>query len=162
MSALEYKKFRVRTAIKSFRDLDVYKNATQLSADIFKLKLPEKYRKSEKIKAELNILFDLSKNIPRLIAESHSQKFTDLPGASGKLEKAAQICNLIVSKIDFLSIVVDDAEFRGLLLTILNKYPTNKMKILNLKKAWNKVWGDKKGAFFAPSQKAKDNSNKIK
>lgn len=150
---LEYKKFRVRTAIKSFRDLDVYKNATQLSADIFKLKLPEKYRKSEKIKAELSILFDLSKNVPRLIAESHSQKFTDLKGASGKLEKAAQICNLIVSKIDFLSIVIDDAEFRGLLLAILNKYPANKIKILNLKRAWNRVWGDKSPKAVFPKKK---------
>lgn len=151
--SLEYKKFRVRTPVKSFRDLDVYKNTTQLSADVFKLKLPEKYRKSEKIKTELNILFDLSKNIPRLIAESHSQKFTDLPGASGKLEKAAQICNLIVSKIDFLSIVIDDAEFRGLLLAILNKYPTNKIKILNLKRAWNRVWGDKSPKIVSPKKK---------
>lgn len=145
---LEYKKFRVRTPVKSFRDLDVYKNTTLLSADIFKLKLPEKYRKSEKIKNELSILFDLSKNIPRIIAEAHSRKFTDLSGASTHLEDAAQLINLIIAKIDFLSVVVDDSEFRGSLLTIMNKYPANKRKILNLKKAWNRVFGNKKTAPF--------------
>jgi hypothetical protein len=142
---LEYKKFRVRTPIKSFRDLDVYKNTTMLAADVFKLKLPEKYRKSEKIKTELVILFDLAKNVPRIIAESHSRKFTDLPGASAHLEDAAQLINLIIAKIDFLSVVIDDPDFRGLLLTIVNKYPTNKIKILNLKRAWNKVYPDKWG-----------------
>ncbi len=143
MPNLEYKKFRVRTPIKSFRDLDVYKNTTQLAADIFKLKLPEKYRKSEKIKNEISILFDLSKNIPRMIAESHSRKFTNLSNALAQLEDAAQLINLIIAKIDFLSIVVDDQDFRGLLLAIVNKYPTNKIKILNLKKAWSRVFGSK-------------------
>lgn len=138
---LEYKKFRVRTAIKSFRDLDVYKNTTMLSADIFRLKLPEKYRKSEKIKKELDILYNLSKNITRLIAESYGEKFTDLKSSLRKLEMAAQICNLAISKLDFLTIVIDEPEFRGLLLGILNKYPPNKLKILNLKKAWDRVWG---------------------
>jgi hypothetical protein len=141
--SLEYKKFRVRTPIKSFRDLDVYKNTTMLAADVFKLKLPEKYRKSEKIKNELAILFDLAKNVPRMIAESHSRKFTDLPGASAHLEDTAQLINLIIAKIDFLSIVVDDPDFRGLLLAVVNKYPPNKVKILNLKKAWNRVFGGK-------------------
>ncbi|MEI7621476.1 MAG: hypothetical protein WCJ51_02995 [Candidatus Moraniibacteriota bacterium] len=141
---LEYKKFRVRTAIKSFRDLDVYKNTTMLSADIFRLKLPEKYRKSEKIKKELDILYDLSKNITRLIAESYGEKFTDLKSSLSKLEMAAQICNLAISKLDFLTIVIDEPEFRGLLLGILNKYPPNKLKILNLKKAWDRVWGASK------------------
>ena len=112
-----------------------------LSADIFRLKLPEKYRKSEKIKKELDILYNLSKNITRLIAESYGEKFTDLKSSLRKLEMAAQICNLAISKLDFLTIVIDEPEFRGLLLGILNKYPPNKLKILNLKKAWDRVWG---------------------
>lgn len=144
--SLEYKQFRVRTPIKTFRDLDVYKNTTMLSADVFRLKLPEKYRKSEKIKKELDILYDLSKNVPRLIAESYSEKFTDLKSCLSKLELAAQICNLAISKIDFLVIVVDEPVFRESLLTILNKYPTNKLKILNLKKAWDRVWGGNKNS----------------
>lgn len=148
---LEYKKFRVRTPVKTFRDLDVYKNTTQLAADVFRLKLPEKYRKSEKIKNELNILFDLAKNIPRVIAESHSRKFTDLIGASAHLEDAAEIINLIIAKIDFLSVVVDDSDFRGTLLEIINKYPVNKIKILNLKRAWNRVY-DPKTNFFVKNK----------
>lgn len=144
MSALEYKKFRVRTPVKSFRDLDVYKNTTALSADIFRLKLPERYRKSEKLKKELGIFYDLAKNIPRLIAESYSEKFTSLDLALGKLEKAAEISNLIIAKIDFLSIVIDDADMRGVFLDIVKKYQINKRKILNLKRAWRRVFGDQK------------------
>jgi hypothetical protein len=152
-SNLEYKKFRVRTPIKTFRDLDVYKNTTQLAADVFSLKLPEKYRKSEKIKNELAILFDLAKNVPRGIAEAHSEKFADLSGACRKLEGTTQLINLIIAKTDFLSIVVNDPDFRGKLLDIINKYPKNKIKILNLKKAWNRVWGNNKnGAKFTPKK----------
>ncbi len=145
---LEYKKFRVRTPVKSFRDLDVYKNTTALSADIFRLKLPERYRKSEKLKNEMDILYGLAKNIPRLIAESYSEKFTSLSAASGKLEKSAEIANLAVAKIDFLSIVIDDADMRGVFLDIVKKYQINKRKILNLKRAWNRVFGDQKFRKF--------------
>ena len=34
-SKLEYKKFRVKSTIKSFRDLEVYKKTTHLAAEIF-------------------------------------------------------------------------------------------------------------------------------
>jgi len=33
----EYNKYRVRTPVKSFRDLDVYRQTTLLSSEIFKL-----------------------------------------------------------------------------------------------------------------------------
>lgn len=141
---LEFNKFRVRTPIKSFRDLDVYKNTTSLCVDIFNLKLPEKYRKNDKLREELKILYNLSKHIPRLIAESHSQKFSNLNQATGKLEKTAQITNLAISKIDFLSLAVDESQFRESLLELVKKYQTNKTKILNLKKSWIR-WQEKCG-----------------
>lgn len=39
--APEYKKFRVKSPIKTFRDLEVYRQTTQLSAQIFQLELPK-------------------------------------------------------------------------------------------------------------------------
>ena len=38
---MEYKKFRVKTTIKSFRDLEIYKRTTVLCAELFNLKLLE-------------------------------------------------------------------------------------------------------------------------
>ncbi len=133
------KSFRVRSPVKSFRDLDVYKNTTQLAADIFSLKVPEKYRKNEKLKREMEKLRLLSGHIPRLVAESFGDKFTNRPLAFAKLEKSSQLVSNLIAKIDFLSAVVDEAGFREAVLGILKKYQVSRRKILNLKKAWERI-----------------------
>ena len=46
-SETEYKKYRVKTTIKSFRDLEIYKRTTALSAELFTLNPPEKESKNE-------------------------------------------------------------------------------------------------------------------
>lgn len=120
--------------------MNVYKNSTGLCAEIFSLKLPEKYRKNEKIKNELGLLYDLSKNVPRFIAEGHSKKFENIGAGLLKLENAAELSNLIIAKLDFLCVVVDDEKFREPLLDFIKRYQTNKRKILNLKKSWVRVY----------------------
>ena len=57
---LEYQKFRVRTPIRTFRDLDVYKDTTRLAADIFNLKIPSVLKK---LNQEFELLYGLAKNI---------------------------------------------------------------------------------------------------
>lgn len=138
---LEYKKYRARTPIKTFRDLDVYKNTTILSAEIFGLKLPEKYRKKSGLQEELLKLKNLSMFIPRFIAEGHSQKFENLSAGMAKLENGAETINLIIAKIDFIGAVVEDNNFKNTLLEFIKKYQIQKRKILNLKRAWNRVFG---------------------
>ncbi len=54
----EYKKFRVKSAIKSFRDLEVYKQTTQLSAKIFQIELPATIKNRKRLSDELVILYD--------------------------------------------------------------------------------------------------------
>ena len=137
---LEYQKFRVRTPIKTFRDLDVYKNTTLLSAEIFALKLPEKYRKKEKFQEELILLGNLAKKVPLFIAEGHSRKFENLSAGQAKLEQSAEIINMLITKIDFLGALVDNNDFKLNLLEWIKKYQINKRKILNLKRAWAKVY----------------------
>jgi hypothetical protein len=137
----EYKKYRARTPIKTFRDLEIYKNTTFLSADIFNIKIPEKYRKNEKVKNELNILYDISKTIPRYIAEGHSRKFENLEAGMKKLENAAEATNLIISKIDFLSAVVENDELKEKFSEWIQKYQQNKRRILNLKRSWGRIFG---------------------
>lgn len=145
--ALEFQKFRVRTPIRTFRDLDVYKNTTLLCVEIFKLKLPEKYRKKEKFQEELILLGNLAKKVPLFIAERHSRKFGNLAAGQAKLEQTAEIINMLIAKIDFLSALVEDDEFKATLLEWIKKYQINKRKILNLKRAWERVFIDYRSKF---------------
>lgn len=137
---LEFQKFRVRTPIKTFRDLDVYKNTTLLCVEIFNLKLPEKYRKKEKFQEELILMGNLAKKIPLFIAEGHSRKFGNLSAGQAKLEQTAEIINMLITKIDFLGALIEDEEFKMTLLELIKKYQINKRKILNLKRAWERVY----------------------
>jgi len=133
-----YKKFRVRTPVRTFRDLEVYQESTKLAAQIFNFKLPKKYK--EEVFEEIQTLKQMSKIIPKMIVESYNDKFNDFNVADKKLEIAAQTINLIIAKLDFLSAFVEDTEFRNLLFDVLKKYQRNKFKIINLKKAWGKVF----------------------
>ncbi len=136
---MNYKRFRVRTPVKSFRDLEVYQEATKLSALIFNLKIPKKYQ-SEELNAELGTLKENSKLIIKFIVESYNDKFTQVKLASKKLELAAQAANMIVAKLDFLSALVEEPEWRDAVAGILKRYQRLKMRTLNLKRAWEKVF----------------------
>ncbi|MFH1428404.1 MAG: hypothetical protein ABIH39_01550 [Candidatus Margulisiibacteriota bacterium] len=144
-NTLEYegKPYKVRSAIKTFRDLQVYAQTTSLSADIFWVEIPAGYKRNDRLKAELVILNDLSKMVPRLIAESYGDKFNNLDLALQKLEKTSQVVSNVVAKLDFFISAVDDPDFREKLLGILKKYQYLRPKILNLKYSWINVF--KKG-----------------
>jgi hypothetical protein len=135
---MNYKKFRVRTPVKTFRDLEVYQESTKLAAEIFNFKLPKKYQ--EELLEEIQNLKQMSKVIPKMIVESYNDKFNDFKVAEKKLEVAAQAINLIIAKLDFLSAFIEDVEFRNLLSGILKRYQRLKFKIINLKKAWGRVF----------------------
>jgi len=136
---MTYSKFRVKTPIKSFRDLEVYQEATKLSAQLFNLKIPEKYQ-SEELNVELGTLKENSKLITKFIVESYNDKFTQIGLASKKLELAAQTANMIVAKLDFLNALVEDQEWRDMMAGILKRYQRLKMRTLNLKRAWERVF----------------------
>jgi len=82
----------------------------------------------------------MGKIVPKLIVESYNDKFNNFKVADKKLELAAQTINLIIVKLDFLSAFIEDTEFRNLLTDILKKYQHIKFKIVNLKKAWGRVF----------------------
>jgi len=136
---MDYRKFRVRTPVRSFRDLEVYQLAIRLSAEIYNLVLPENY-KSEELDIEIKTLKDNSKLIIKLLVESYDDKFNDIKLAAKKMKIIAQTVNMIVSKIDFLNALIEDENFRENLLGISKKYQRLKMKTLNLKRAWERVF----------------------
>lgn len=136
---LEYRKFRVRGHIKSFRDLEIYKQTTLLSSQIFQITLPPKLPQKKLMETELEFLRNLSKQVPRLIAESWGDRFTNRQLAYAKLEKAMQYVSQIITKIDFLIASINHQETTHNLAKLIRKYQVQKRKILNLKRAWLRI-----------------------
>jgi hypothetical protein len=133
----EYRKFRVKSPIKTFRDLEVYKNTTFLIAEIFQIKIPESAKVLEK---EFEILKEIAKPIPRLIAESYGDKFPNIKLSLNKLERAMQLISDVIAKIDFLIVSIKEQETKESLIKILRKYQMQRVKILNLQRAWNRLF----------------------
>lgn len=136
---LEYRSFRVRGHIKSFRDLEIYKQTTLLSSQIFKLNLPPNLINKKRLEEELQILHGISKQIPRLIAESYGNKFTNRLQAYDKLEEAMQYASQVIAKLDFLIAAIDHLDTKQTLVKMLQKYEVQRRKTLNLKRAWERV-----------------------
>ncbi len=141
----DYKEYRVRTPIKSFRDLEVYRQTTLLSSEVFQF-VPEikKNKKEKRLLEEFAILYSQSKIVPKLIAESYGDKFSDKDMALAKLEHTMRVISNIVAKIDFIVAVLKDQEFKKSLNNLLARYQTQRVKINNLRRAWLKVYGDKR------------------
>lgn len=132
-----YRNFRVKSPVKSFRDLEVYKNTTQLAVSLFQFK-PK--GQSPNLEKEMEIAQNIAKLIPKMIAESYSDKFTDRPLSSRKLETAMRFITDIITKIDFLVASLKQQEEKEFLLALLRKYQYQRLKILNLKRAWERVF----------------------
>jgi hypothetical protein len=134
---MDYKKFRVRTPVKSFRDLEVYQLATKLSAQIYNLVVP---KDKPELDIEMKTLKENSKLIINLLVESYGDKFNDMRLAAKKMEIISQTINMIIAKIDFFNALIEDERLRENLLEILKKYQRLKIKVLNLKRAWERVF----------------------
>jgi len=150
----EYNKYRVKTPVKSFRDLEVYRQTILLSSEIFKfapaIKKPAKGgsasgRKDKCLLNEFEILYSLSKFIPKLIAESYGDRFSSNEMAFNKLEQAMRIIANIVTKIDFITATIENNEIKEDLNKILAKYQKQRVKINNLRRAWIRVYQERGG-----------------
>ena len=116
--------FRVKSSIRSFRDLFVYQKTIQLSNEISNLTSGDE------------ILTVLSKQIPQLIAESYGDKFDSKELAHDKLTKALKLIAGVITRIDLLR----ESGEKEILDKLLTKYITQKRKILNLRRAWDGVY----------------------
>lgn len=137
----EYKNFRVKTPIKSFRDLEVYSETVKYSAEIFNIVSRVRRKKvSGRLNDEFKKLYELSKYVPKLIAESYGDKFTSMALAVKKLEDSMRLIANLVTKIDCLVGLIEDEEIREDLVKIIAKYQKQRVKINNLRKAWTRVF----------------------
>ncbi|MDP2947231.1 MAG: hypothetical protein Q8N88_03885 [Nanoarchaeota archaeon] len=134
----EYNKnqFRVRSPVKSFRDLEVYKTTIQLSGILTSL---------EFLKEERYEIKKISEEIPKLIAEGYGDKFDSIEIATKKLDEAVTLITDIITKLDLLrERYCGEKEKKVLFDNLLTKYSYQKLKVLNLKKAWIKVFTSSK------------------
>jgi len=142
----EYNKYRVKTPVKSFRDLDVYRQTNLLCSEIFKFTPVIKRTKKDKcLLNEFEILYSLSKFIPKLIAESYGDRFSSNELAFNKLEQAMRIIANIVTKIDFITATIENNDIKEALNKILAKYQKQRVKINNLRRAWIRVYQERGG-----------------
>ena len=134
---MEYSKFRVSSPIKSFRDLEVYQKTIHLSYEITNLSFLQE-TEFEKDKIQLK---EISEKIPLLIAESYGDRFDSLEIANSKLNEAITYITDIITKIDLLrDRFAEQRECKDILDKLLTNYAYQKTKILNLRKAWNRVF----------------------
>ncbi len=142
----EYNKYRVRTPVKSFRDLDVYRQTTLLSSEIFKLiPIIKRSKKDKYLLNEFEILYSLSKLIPKLIAESYGDRFSSNEMAFNKLEQTMRIIANIITKIDFITATIENNDIKEALNKALAKYQKQRVKINNLRRAWIRVYQEHGG-----------------
>lgn len=141
-----YKKdYRVKTPIRSFRDLEVYKKTIQLSDEITNLDF---FNLNDILKEDFKEIKQIAETIPRLLAESHGDRFDSAELAFKKITKAITLVTDIITKIDLLrERFKENKEVKETLDSLLIKYQTQKRKILNLRRAWDRIRDLKKNEF---------------
>jgi hypothetical protein len=154
---MEYKNYRVRSPIKSFRDLEVYQKTIQLAEEVTTLE----FLKEEQFQKDNEEIRELAQNIPKLIAESYGDKFDSKELANQKLTTSITLITDIITKIDLLKEKFKDKagddkkpgieaqDKKGgigtvgsnmeILTKLLSNYQRQKMKTLNLRKAWERI-----------------------
>lgn len=135
-------RFRVKSFVKSFRDLEVYQKTIELSAQTMNLKIPVKYAKT--VGATCEKLIGSSQEVPKLIAESYGDKFSDIRLAVRKLESALRLMADIIASIDVLrAVLAEEKEVKIKLDELLTHYQRQKTKVLNLQRAWQRIFSPK-------------------
>lgn len=140
---LEYKKYRVRGNIKSFRDLTIYQKTTHYASEIFSCELPKNLKGRARLNSELNTAYEIAKLIPKMIAEAYGLRFVDKPAAYDKLESSMRTVDTLIAKLDFLTNAVEHQDSKRFFVELIGKYQRQRRKILNLKRAWER-FGEKR------------------
>lgn len=134
-------RFRVRSPIKSFRDLEVYQKTIQLSEELTNLPFLNK----KELQKDIEETKILAEKIPKLIAESYGDRFDSKELAFKKITEAITLITNVITKIDlFRAKFSENRESKEILDKLLTRYQTQKRKVLNLRRAWNRVFNKEK------------------
>ncbi|MFH1152108.1 MAG: four helix bundle protein [Nanoarchaeota archaeon] len=136
-----YDSYRVKSPINSFRDLEVYQKTIQLSNSITNLP----FLNTEEFAKDREEIKKNAESIPRLIAEAYGDKFDSRELAHKKLTESISLVTNMITKIDlFRQKFLEDRDIKDILDKLLTQYSYQKRKILNLRKAWDRVFGESK------------------
>src|SRR3989338_3755204 len=134
---MEYRNYRVKSPVKSFRDLEVYQKTIQLSDEITNLT----FLNDNKFEQDNRQIKEIAENIPKLIAEAYGDKFDSKELANKKLTDSITLITDAITKIDlFRQRFTNDLEAMEILTKLLTQYQHQKRKVLNLRKAWQRVY----------------------
>ncbi len=142
---MEYR-YRVKSPIKTFRDLEVYQKTIRLSEEITNLSFLKTEEDIKEIKS-------VAEKIPKLIAEAYGDRFDSKEVAHKKITESVTLITNIITKIDLLrEKFSEDKEAKGILDKLLTRYQTQKRKVLNLRKAWDRVFTNERRKFSSPKK----------
>ena len=139
VNKIEYNQYRVKSPIKTFRDLYVYQVTISLANEISQID----FIKSSEDILELK---SLAEKIPKLIAEGYGDRFDDKELGKKKLTESITLVSNVITKLDILrEKFSEDKDNKDILDKLLLKYVTQKRKILNLRNAWERVYNNNYG-----------------
>ena len=137
---MQYRNYRVKSPIKSFRDLEVYQKTIQLSDEITNLPFLNK----DEFQTDNQEIKQIAEQIPKLIAESYGDRFDSKELGHKKLTESITLITNAITKIDlFRERFAEDQEAKEILDKLLMRYQTQKRKVLNLRRAWDRVFTNK-------------------
>tara|TARA_B100000745_G_scaffold283446_1_gene217515 strand:- start:1066 stop:1554 length:489 start_codon:yes stop_codon:yes gene_type:complete len=128
-------KYSPKKAIKSFRDLEVYRQTLACSILVMKYILPE--LEEQKYPAYKQIT-ECTIAIPLQISEAHGMRFDDFDTAISTLEISMCGCNKMIVFLEQAAGLYKEELDIGLIEDICNRYITVRGKILRLEKSWKK------------------------
>jgi len=132
---MEYRNYRVKSPVKSFRDLEVYQKTIQLSDEITNLT----FLNDNKFEQDNRQIKEIAENIPKLIAEAYGDKFDSKELANKKLTDSITLITDAITKIDlFRQRFAEQKVAKEILDKLLMNYQYQKRKVLNLRKAWQR------------------------
>lgn len=133
-----------RRPIKSFQDLEVYQRLLAIAVVLTKRLTSERPRNRKvKIRALMEKEIDLLLDLPVLIAQAHSLRFSEPKLAISKLEEVMLNCNLSVVYLeqfrDLANHKIEPEFFEEQIKALL----INRNKVLRLQRSWKKFMEQK-------------------
>ena len=135
---MEYRNYRVKSPVKSFRDLEVYQKTIQLSDEITNLP----FLNNAQFENDNKEIKQIAESIPKLIAEAYGDKFDSKELAHKKLTDSVTLITDAITKIDLFRqrFTDNNKEAMEVLTKLLTQYQYQKIKVLNLRRAWDRVY----------------------
>ncbi len=127
-------KFSPKRSIKSFRDLDVYRESLECSVIVGKNLVPALKEAGFPL---VEGMTNCALSVPLLIAEAHGMRFSNFASGVATLEKAMQGCSKMVVYLEEARGLCDGLD-ATLIETLLSRYLQTRGKMLRLEKSWQK------------------------